>query len=204
MVEVTRAKYPLNPTLKLVTPEGRATAEFFRVLKAIGDLISNITIEDGEVKTEMLESEIIRVSTLIADEIIITSKVAPNAISELTALTQSGSNGPNGETLISGTVPIESTNNTGLLLTFTSFMDKPYFDSGNFGYWGLHLRRNGSIIQTTPGLYYDDNFSYQPVASFIDPSPGTDPEYQIESYLSSGPGGFTITGGVLNVGLLKR
>lgn len=224
MAELDQQDYPLNPTLRLVNTEGRATAEFFRILKAIGKVLKAVNIVEGEITTEMLAdlavsaaklddgavvigklaAGSIYVDTLFVNNVVKTGAVSPNAISELTALTQTGSNGPSGEILVSGTVPIDSTNNTGLLLTFTSFMDKPADGSGNFGYWGLNLKRNGVTIQTTPGLYYDDNFSYQPVASFIDPSPGSDPFYEVESYLSMGPGIFSITGGVLNVGLLKR
>ena len=204
MVEVKRRKYPLNQTLKLVDGEGRATSEFFRILKAIGDLISTISIEDGEVITSMLEAEIIRVSTLFADEVIITGKIAQNAVSELTALTQVGSVGPNGNTIVSGVVPVTTTGNTGLLLTFTGYMSKPTFDPSNFGDWSIQLNRNGVQIGSTPPLYYDDNFAYQPVASFIDPTPGTNPVYSLTTTLHSGLGNFGVSGGVLNAGLLKR
>jgi len=106
--------------------------------------------------------------------------------------------------LVSGVVPIDSTNNTGLLLTFTAFMDRPSVNTDNYGYWGLLLKRNGVVIDSTPALFYDDNFSYQPVATFIDEDPGENPEYSIVSFLQSGLGWFDVKGGVLNVGLLKR
>lgn len=204
MVEVTRNKYPLNQTLKWVNSEGRLTSEAFRIMRAVGDLISAITIEDGEITTEMLEAEIIRVSTLFADEVIITGKIAQNAISEITAIQQVGTAGPNAGTILTGIIPVTTTGNTGLVLTFTSFMDKPTFDPGNFGYWSIQLNRNGSQIDSTPPLYYDDNFSYQPVASFIDETPGTNPEYSLTTTLHSGLGNFGVTGGVLNASLLKR
>jgi hypothetical protein len=215
MVEVARRKYPLNPTLKLVNGEGRATSEFFRILTAIGNLIENITIQDGEVTADMISVDsleaisavlgnVIIEGDLIVEGTITTGKVAPNAISELTALLQGGTVGPNGDTILSGAVPVTSTDNTGLLLTFTSFMDLPTPNASNFGYWTITLNRNGVAIDTTPPLYYDDNFSYQPVASFIDPAPGTNPTYSLTTTLVSGLGFFTITGGVLNVGLLKR
>lgn len=215
MVEVTRAKYPLNPTLKLVTPEGKATSEFFRILRAIGDLISNIEIEDGEVTADKIQVESLEAISAVLGNVIVngdllvegtvtTGKVALNAISELTALLQVGSTGPSGGTVLSGAVPVTSANNTGLLLTFTAFMDLPAPNASNFGYWQLHLRRNGVTIDSTPLLYYDDNFSYQPVASFVDENPGTNPTYSITTSLDSGVGDFIIQGGVLNVGLLKR
>lgn len=204
MTEITRKKYPISPTLKLVDEQGRATSQFQRLLRAISELVEAVSIEDGEITTDMLEAEIIRVSTLFADEVIITGKVAQNAISELTAILQTVPAGPSGDTILSGTVPISTTNNTGLLLTLTAFMDLPTPNPGNFGYWQMHLQRNGVTIGSTPGLYYDDNFSYQPVATFIDSDPGTNPTYSVITSLSGGLGNFTITGGVLNVGLLKR
>lgn len=223
MVDIQYQSYPLNPTLRLVTSEGRATAEFFRMLKAIGALLQTVTIVDGAITTAKLADLAVQaakldngavvigkiaagaiyVHTLFADEVVITSKVAPNAISELTALIQGAAINP-GSTLLSGVVPISSVNNSGLLLTLTAFMDRPALGSGNFGYWRINLLRNGVLIDQTPLLFYDDNFSYQPVASFIDSSPGANPSYSVTTTLSSGDGDFEISGGVLNVGLLKR
>lgn len=214
MVEITRKKYPLNPTLKWVDSEGRMTAEGFRIMRAIGDLINNITIEDGEVTADKIQVDSLEAISAILGNVIIngdlvvegtitTGKVAMNAISELTALVQVGSAGPDGGTILSGAIPVSGTN-TGLLLTFTGFMDKPTEGAGNFGYWTITLNRNGVPIQATPLLYYDDNFSYQPVASFIDPTPGTNPTYSLTTTLYGGVGWFGINGGVLNVGLLKR
>ena len=204
MAEVSYRRYDVSATQRFVDTEGRLTQKGFELMKAVAAIVSAVTIQDGEITTEMLEAEVIRVSTLIADEVIITSKVAPNAISEITALLQVGTTGPSGGTVLSGTVPITTTGNTGLLLTFTGFMDLPTPDPGNFGYWRLHLQRNGVTIDSTPLLYYDDNFSYQPVASFVDESPGTDPVYSVVTSLASGLGNFVISGSVLNVGLLKR
>lgn len=224
MAEIKKKKHHLSPTMRWVDGDGRLTGEGFRLMRDIAVLIEAVNIVDGEITTDMLADLAVQasklddgavvigklaagaiyVSTLFADEVVITSKVKPNAISELTALIQSGSTGPNGGTILSGTVPIDSANNTGLLLTFTGFMGLPTPDPSNYGYWTITLNRNGSPIDATPPLYYDDNFSYQPVASFIDPTPGDDPVYSLTTTLQSGAGWFTITGGVLNVGLLKR
>lgn len=224
MVAVTKKKYQISPTLRLTDGDGRATAEFYRVLTAIGVLLETISIEPGEITEEKLAALAvsaaklqngavvigklaagsIHVSTLFADSVVITNKVAANAISELTGLVQVGSVGPGGTTILSGSVPVTSTGNTGLLLTFTAFMDKPTFDPANFGEWSIQLNRNGVQIASTPPLYYDDNFSYQPVASFIDPTPGSNPTYSLTCTLHSGLGNFNVSGGVLNVGLLKR
>lgn len=209
--------------MRLVDGEGRPTSEFMRFLRDAVELINAVHLVPGEVTNEMLAdlavsatklqdaavvigklaAGSIHVSTLFVDEVIVTNKVAQNAISELTALLQVGSVGPGG-VILSGAVPITSTNNTGLLLTLTAFMDRPALGTGNFGYWSIQLRRNGVQIDTTPQLFYDDNFSYQPVASFIDPTPGTNPTYEVRTTLHGGDGNFSITGGVLNVGLLKR
>lgn len=204
MVDVKRQKRHLSPTTRWVNEEGRLTKDGFSLMKDFSEFISLIAIEDGEIKMEMLEAQIIRVSTLFADEVVITSKVKPNAISELSALIQPGSASPNGSMILVGTVPISSTNNTGLMLTFTGFMDKPTPDPSNVGYWSIQLNRNGVEIGSTPPLFYDDNFSYQPVATFIDENPGTNPEYSLTTTLHGGLGNFVITNSVLNVGLLKR
>lgn len=204
MVEVTRAKYPLNPTLKLVTPDGRATAEFFRVLKAIGDLISNITIEDGEIQTEMLEAQIIRVSTLFADEVIITNKIAPNAISELSVGSQVGSIPPDGSTIVSVVVPVANATTTGVILTFTGSQSVPVSGGGNFGTYSFSVYRNGVYIGGSPGMFYDDNFAVFVALQFVDTTPGLNPTYSISASVGSGAGDFAITGSVLNGALFKR
>lgn len=224
MAEITQETYPLNPTLRLVNAEGRATSEFFRVLKAIGKVLEAVNIVDGEITTDMLAdlavsaeklgdaavvvgklaAGSIYVDTLFVNNVVKTGAVASNAISEITAILQVGSAGPDGDTILSGSVPVTTTGNTGLLLTFTGFMDRPVLDASNFGYWKMHLQRNGVTIDSTPDLFYDDNFSYQPVASFIDTAPGTNPTYSVITSLTSGLGDFTVTGSVLNVGLLKR
>jgi len=203
MVEVSRKAYPLNPTLQLVTPEGRATAEFFRILKAIGDLIGNITIEDGEVVTSMLEAEVIRVSTLFADEVIITSKVALQAITEITTGTQPFPVGPNGNQILITDVPTVA-DNTAVLIQYVGFMALPSPDPSNVGGWQIYLYRNGSLIAATPVLNYDDNYAYPVSVVFIDEAAGVDPEYQLLTHLVSGAGNFTIGGGQAVFTQLKR
>lgn len=224
MTELVTKDYTISATQRFVDAEGRLTQKGFEVMKAVARLLQAVNVVDGEITTEKLaelavtaeklgdEAVVVGkmaagsiwVNTLFVNEVVWTDAVKQNAISEVTALTQVGSAGPVNEVLVAGTVPIDSTNNTGMILTFTAFMDRPDSDPGNFGYWGLLLKRNGVTIQSTPNLYYDDNFSYQPVASFIDEDPGEDPYYEVVTFLISGNADFTITGGVLNVGLLKR
>ena len=225
MVEVTREKYPLNQTLKLVTPEGRATSEFFRVLKAIGQLIGNITIEDGEVTTDMIAAGAItagkitvtsldEISTFLGDvavdgDLIVggtitTGKVATNAITDITVALQVGSAAPSDQTVLSSGVPITSSDKTGVLINFTGFMDVPSAGASNAGYWGLDLYRNGVKIDTTGAIFYDDNFSYQPVATWVDETPGVSPSYSVQTFLMSGDGNFTITNSTCVFSLFKR
>lgn len=228
MVKVERKKRHLSPTTRFISQEpgqeGRLTADGFRLMKDLAEFISLIEIEDGEITTDKIAVGAVTAGkitvtslediseflgnvavhgNLVVGGTITTGKVAMNAISELTALIQPVTVGPHGSTILSGTVPVSGTN-TGLLLTFTGFMDKPTSDPANSGYWTITLNRNGTPIATTPLLFYDDNFSYQPVASFIDPTPGANPTYSLTTALHGGLGNFEIKGGVLNVGLLKR
>lgn len=218
MVKVERKKRHLSPTTRFISQEpgqeGRLTTDGFRLMKDLAEFISLIEIEDGEITADKISVESLEAISAVLGNVIIngdlvvegtitTGKVAMNAISELTALIQPVPVGPHGSTILSGTVPVSGTN-TGLLLTFTGFMDKPTSDPANSGYWTITLNRNGTPIATTPLLFYDDNFSYQPVASFIDPTPGTNPTYSLTTALHGGLGNFAVNGGVLNVGLLKR
>lgn len=225
MVEVTRKKYPLNPTLKWTDAEGRLTAQGFRIIRAIGELIENITIVDGEVTTDMIAAGAVTAGKITVDSLeaisavlgnvvvegdlivegtLTTTKLGANAVTEVTTGDQVGIKGPSGDTIVSVAVPVTSTGNTGVLVTFTGFATLPSSSASNFGLWALQLYRDASLIGQTPFLYYDDNFSYPIVASFIDEAPGTNPTYSIVSVLSSGDGNFRIEGGLLNCSLLKR
>jgi hypothetical protein len=215
MVEVTRAKYPLNPTLKLVTPEGKATAEFFRILRAIGDLISNIEIEDGEVTADKIQVDSLEAISAVLGNVIVngnllvegtitTGKVAQNAITEVSIGQQVGSGNPDGTTLCSAIVPVTSTSNTGVIVTFTAVQGLPVVNAANFGSWRVRLKRNGVMIASTGDIYYDDNFANLIAVQFVDANPGTNPTYEIYASTISGPGDFSISSGVLNGALFKR
>lgn len=204
MVEIQRQDYDINPTMRLVDAEGRATGEFFRLLKAVAEIVENITIQDGEITTEMLEAEIIRVSTLFADEVIITGKIAQNAITEVTTAVQVGTKRVTDLYLIQASVPVTSTGNTGVLVSFTAFMRRPTVSGANFGDWRVDLHRNGVTINQTPNLFYDDNFAYPVICAFVDETPGTNPLYEIVPVGVSGPCDFDIEGGLGVFSLLKR
>lgn len=224
MTEITKRKHHISPTMRWVDGEGRLTGEGFRLIRDIAVLIEAVNIVDGEISTEMLADLAVQASklddgavvigkiaagaiyvhTLFADEVVITAKVKPNAITELTVGLQTATGGPDGLDLVSVDVPISSVNNTGTLLSFTAFMSRPTLDPANNGYWRLVARRNGAQIGASPALFYDDNFAYPIVGSFVDFSPGSNPRYSIAAVPISGPGFFDINGGILNVSLLKR
>lgn len=208
MVKIERKKRHLSPTTRFISQkpgqEGRLTDDGFRLMKDLAEFISLIEIEDGEIKTEMLEAEIIRVSTLIADEIIITSKVAQNAISEISVGQQAGSKPPNGTPVVTITVPVDTTFNTGVILTFTAVQGLPPADPGNVGSYQLSLRRNGTTIAASGPIFYDDNFAAPMAIQFIDPSPGSNPVYALVASTLTGPGNFSISNGALSGALFKR
>lgn len=208
MAEVKKKKYPISPTMRWISQEagqeGRLTGEGFRLMKAIAELVEAVTITDGEVTTEMLEAQIIRVSTLFADEVVITSKVAPNAISDITVGVQVGSGSPDGSVIVSVSVPVTAANTTGVILTFTAVQGLPAPGSGNFGSYAIVLARNGTVIDSTGSIYYDDNFAITMSAQFVDASPGSNPVYSIIVMTQAGPGNFSIYGGILNGALFKR
>jgi hypothetical protein len=142
-----------------------------------------------------------------ADGTIETPQVAEHSFSEITVLLQTAPVTPSGSgaEVLSGTVPVDADAlATGVVLNFTAFMDRPDIDIDNVGYWRIALDKNGSLFDVSPSLFYDDNFSYQPVAVFVDEAPGTDPFYRIRAVPVSGPTDFEISGGVLTVSYFKR
>jgi hypothetical protein len=130
--------------------------------------------------------------------------VALNAITDTTVAFQAGPVGPANNNAVEADVPVTDTGTTGVLITFTAFMSLPNPDPANAGYWQLRLLRNGSQIEITPPLFYDDNFAYPVTAIWVDNDPGIDPHYEIRTNLSSGLGFFTIDGGVGVFALFKR
>lgn len=224
MAKIDQQDYPLNPTLRLVNDEGRATSEFFRILKAIGKVLRSVNIVDGEITTDMLmdlavdatklddgavvvgklAAGSIYVDTLFVNNVVKTGAVASNAITEVTTAAQVGTGTTASAYLIQATVPVTSTGNTGVLVSFTAFMRRPFVDSSNFGDWRLELHRNGVVISQTPNLFYDDNFAYPVICAFVDETPGTNPLYEIVPIGISGLCIFDIEGGLGVFSLLKR
>lgn len=215
MASITTREYPITPTMRWVDSEGRLTGEGFRLMKAVAELVEAVTIEDGEITADMISvtsleaisatlGNVVIDGDLVVNGTITTGKIALQAVTEITIALQGGGVGPSGALVLSADVPVTDTGTTGVLIQFAGFMDKPVFDAANFGYWSIQLYKNGSPIDGTPGLFYDDNFSYQPVAFWVDESPGTDPEYEIYTVLGSGPGDFTLTDSVGIFSLFKR
>ncbi len=133
-----------------------------------------------------------------------TEKVALNAITDLVVAYQGGAVGV-GATIVSTYVPgASAANDTGVLVQLAGFMDKPVFDAGNFGYWQVQLYRNGSLIASSPALFYDDNFAYPVVMAYADATPGANPLYAFVAVGLSGPCNFTVDGSIMLASLFKR
>lgn len=224
MAEITTQVIDLNPTMRFTDKEGRLTGEAFRFMALLRRIAKAVHIASGEITNDMLAdlavsasklqddavvigklaAGSIYVSTLFADEVVVTKAVKPSAITDITTAAQSVSVGPSGNDVVTANVPLTDSDTTGVLIQFSGFMDRPSSSSSNFGYWRLRLMRNGVEIDRTPSLFYDDNFSYQPVAMWADESPGTNPEYTVRTQLVSGPGTFNIKDSLLVCSLFKR
>lgn len=220
MVKVKRKKYPLNPTLKLVNPEGRATSEFFRILTAIGELIENISILPGEIgEDELAEFAVslsklqdnavgvgklaagsIWVSTLFVDEVIITSKVGAGQMTGGVSATQPA-DAPMNTAAVSANMNVAYGS---ARISFIASQSRPTSGSGNFGNYLLRILRNGTPIKVL-SIYYDDNFAGVVGIVAID-SPGVGVHtYTIDTQLVSGTGNLHIVaGGELVVENFKR
>lgn len=215
MVKVERKKRHLSPTTRLVDSEGRLTTDGFKLIKDLAEFISLIAIEDGEIKANMIEVESLEAISAVLGNVIIngnlvvegtitTGKIGSNAVTGITAGIQVSPVSPHFADIVSVAVPISNTGITGVLISFTGFMARPGTGSGNFGDWGIQLKRNGVVIDNTPGLFYDDNFAYPVACTFVDLNPGINPVYTLSTAIYSGPGNFTLGGGLMNCSLLKR
>jgi len=204
MAVITTRQYPISPTLRWTTQDGRLTSEGFRLLKALADIAEFVTIQDGEVTAGKIAAGAINATNIIVENIIVTGQLTANSVTDITVAAQASAVGPDGNDVVEATVPVTGTGNTGVLINFTGFMDRPTTNASNFGYWRVRLERNGTEIDSTPSLFYDDNFAYPVVAAFADETPGTDPVYTISTVLTSGLGLFTISEGLLVCSLFKR
>lgn len=215
MARITTNEYPVTPTMRFVDAEGRLTGEGFRLIKAVSDVVQAITIEDGEVKASMISvvsleaisavlGNVQVTGNLMVDGSLTTGKHASRSITDVTVALQVFPQGPNSPYIVQGVPVADDPDITGVLIDFVAFMDRPALDAGNVGYWRLFPKRNGVEFDTTPDLFYDDNFAYPVVARWFDETPGLNPTYIINGELLSGLGDFTIAGGIAIFTLLKR
>ena len=153
-----------------------------------------------------LEAGVVYIETAVIKSLSIgTSKMSVRAITDVTVAFQSGAPvGPSSTILAQGVPVADPASVNGVLVDFIAFMDRPTLDSGNVGYWRVLLYRNGVVIGATPAMFYDDNFAYPVPGRWFDPAPGIDPAYTIGGEVLTGPGNFTIDGGVAIFTLLKR
>lgn len=215
MAEVSYRRYEVSATQRFVDPEGRLTQKGFELMKAVANLVSSVTIEDGEIKANMIDvvnleaisailGNVVVNGSLVVNGTLVTDKLAQNAVSEVTTAVQVGTGRTTDPYLIQTTVPLTSTGNTGVLVSFTAFQRLPAGGSGNNGFWELRLARNGVVIDVTPNIFYDDNFAGWQICSFVDENPGTNPLYEIIPWGLSGLCDFDILGGLGVFTVLKR
>lgn len=216
MAKINSKEYPVTPTMRLTDNEGRATGDFFRLLKALATIAETITIEDGEIKAEMIDvvnleaisavlGNVVINGSLVINGTVTTGKLGSNAATDVTVAMQTIDRYPY-QNFIGQGVSVESDPDiTGMLITFFGFMDRPDLDIANNGRWKMVLQRNGVTIDETPPQFYDDNFAYPIVAAWFDPDPGVDPTYIIAGEVITGPGNFLVlAGGLATFTLLKR
>lgn len=184
MASVTSSKYPLNPTLRWVTRDGRLTSEGFRIMRAVSAIVDSVTIEDGEVTTDKIAAgsitaEKITASKIDADEILqdgtlITDLIAANAVTsvgsafsedievdedadeEVTVQTLAFTP-TDGEVIISGMIDVGGVNS-----------------SGSNADYHFRLKRAGSeIIGYQRSVSDNGVIAFTLPFSYVDTSPGT-------------------------------
>lgn len=79
MASVTKRKYPLNPTLRWTNENGRLTAEGFRIIRAIADVIENVSIVDGEITEQML-ADLAVTADKIGTGAVVAAKIAAGSV----------------------------------------------------------------------------------------------------------------------------
>lgn len=201
----------LNPGGALVS-----TGMYFDIVEDVlnpGEYLGEITLDADRLKLGRadqagsfpfyIDAGVVYIESAVIKSLSIgTDKVSVGAITEL-VVAYGGSTGV-GSAMVGTTVPTSGTNDTGVLIQMAGFMDKPYFDSGNFGYWQIQLRRNSGVIASSPGLFYDDNFAYPISMMFADSSPGVNPYYDFVAVGLSGPCGFSISASTMVCSRFKR
>lgn len=195
MVKVERKTRHLSPTTRFIDDAGRLTTDGFRLMKDLAEFISLIEIEDGEIKTEMLEAQIIRVSTLFADSVVITRAVANQAITEATvavsnadvpasAAIQTLHAEPEGDRLlVRGAASMYSDNGLGFPEYGTLFLAKDGVEVASYYFW----------VEDVPTGYF--------AVEYIEDNPG-EATWTLGIRSTSGP--IITYGRVLQITNLKR
>jgi hypothetical protein len=203
----------LDPGGDLVT-----TGMYFDIVEDLdnpGDYLGEITLDADRLKLGRadeagmfpfyIDGGIVYIETAVIQNLSLgTEKLAPNSVTDLVVAYQGSAVSP-GSAIVGTYVPgASASGDTGVLLQLAGFMDKPYDNPSNFGYWQLLLYRNGVNIAASPLLFYDDNFAYPVSMAFADTSPGANPYYEFTASGVSGLLGFTISGSTMLATLFKR
>lgn len=184
MVEVSKTKYPLNPTLKWTDSEGRLTSEAFRIIRAIGELINNITIEDGEVTADKISVDSLEAISAVLGNVIIDGDLVVNG----TLTTPKHQN--NSITIFSGTTPsgtvnfslteqtiqthVVTSDGGAVLLVVGANVGFTTIGASNFGPTTWRIRKNGTDVDSRQ-INVDDSWTGLQTWVWIDTSPGTSP-----------------------------
>lgn len=186
MVATTSERQQLNAGIKFVNSSGRLTGQAYQFMDAIAEVISAITIEDGEVTADMIAANTITadeisVKSLDADEIlvdgtIITDLIDNDAVSLAALAATDGSTIVNNETEEVISVSSSSVGDRALI-TFTCL------DGSNAGAQvTLALLRDSTEIETwdygiPSGTSGSANLRPRSF-TYVDESPGD--EYSVE------------------------
>lgn len=203
MAVPVKKKYPLNPTLRWTDSDGRLTAEGFRIIRAIGEIIETITIEDGEVTAEKINvvnleaisavlGNVIIDGDLIVNGTITTPKYNDGSISASIVATSVGPVSLGGSFATIQTAVV-TTDDGAVLLNSTANIwssNAAPFDA----YCEMRLLRNGSTVHTWIGGHIwassgDTNKRFSRTYNYRDSSPGVGSvSYELQARVSNGSG----------------
>lgn len=127
-------------------------AQNFRIRNNAG--VSQFVFDSvtGNLIIGRLQANSINTSSLFVDGVMITNKIAPNAVTDAATFTGNGQQG----TLTSGSFQVTTGR---VLLLAAGFLDRPTSNSSNFGYISFNLKYNGITVKQFTSSY-DDQSGY--------------------------------------------
>jgi hypothetical protein len=168
MTEITKRSYYISPTVRVVDGDGRLTKQGFDIFKAAAELVEAVTVVEGEITTAMLAdlavqaskldngavvigklaAGSIHVSTLFADEVVITSKVATNAVSVL-GYSQTLTDQTAGNSFVKIAETTVTTDGGAVLVAAFHMGETGFGDNDQ----EIDIRKNGTSIFTAAGSH---------------------------------------------------